>query len=150
MEWYKFKRISSWIGGWELQSSPLLPLMPWCYLRPFENTSQMYPKDKLERKETWIDWEALNQMNEFISDGLRLNILTPEEMRDAREKKKSYLQWNKALYFFVAMFICDLRFMCVTCIMKMEKTLWDVLGKNISIEKLSFTGHPANVKIKTY
>lgn len=148
MEWYKFKRISSWIGGWELQSS-LLPLMPWRYLRPFENTSQMYPKDKLERKETWINWESLNQMNEFISDGLRLNILTPEEMRDAR-KKKSYLQWNKALYYFVATLICDLRFICVTCIMKMEKTLWDVLGKNISIEKLSFTGHPANVKIKTY
>ena len=57
---------------------------------------------------------------------------------------------NKALYYFVAMFICDLRFICVTYIMKMEKTLWDALGKNISIEKLSFTGHAANVKIKTY
>ena len=89
-------------------------------------------------------------MNEFTSDGLRLNIFTLEETRHARKKKLSCLQGNKALYYFVATFICDLRFICVTCIMKIEKTLWDALSKNISIEKLSFTGHAANVKVKTY
>ena len=90
-------------------------------------------------------------MNEFTADGLRLNIFTLEEMRHARKKKKlSCLQGNKALYYFVATFICDLRFICVTCIMKIEKTLWDALGKNISIGKLSFAGHAASVKVKTY
>lgn len=30
----------------------------------------------------------------------------------------------------------------------MEKTIWEMLGKAISIEKLSFIGPVANVKIK--
>ena len=98
MEWYKFKRISRWIGDWEPQSSTILPLKPWCYLKPFENTYQMYPKDKLETKNTWIDWEALNQMNEFTSDGLRLNIFTLEEMRDARKRVLSSTKQSTILF----------------------------------------------------
>ena len=47
------------------------------------------------KKKTWIDWEALNRMNKFTADGLRLNIFTLEEMRHARKKKKTVMSSRK-------------------------------------------------------
>lgn len=48
MGWCKFKRISRRINDWKSQCPTLLPLMPWCYLRPSEK--QILDGGKLKGK----------------------------------------------------------------------------------------------------
>lgn len=90
-----------------------------------------------------LDWEALNWMNEFISGGLRLNIFPLDE----RLKKKLFSLRKKEMTILANPTLWSEICMCYVY-NEGGKTLWDTLGKTLSIQTLSFLGHAVNVKIK--